>query len=114
VLVCGGIIILVFYLAQLVHPSYQFNDVNSGGYEVIRMVGGNLFESVFVAGLIVSSFASALSAQASAGRILYVMGRDTVLPKKLFAFFCLLITLNTNENLKLYSNVHFLYFMFYP
>jgi putrescine importer len=86
VLVCGGIFIVVSYLAQLVHPSYQFNDVNSGGYEVIRMVGGNLFESVFIAGLIVSSFASALSAQASAGRILYVMGRDSVLPKKIFGY----------------------------
>lgn len=86
VLVCGGIFIVVSYLAQLVHPSYQFNDVNSGGYEVIRMVGGNLFESIFVAGLIVSSFASALSAQASAGRILYVMGRDSVLPKRIFGY----------------------------
>ncbi|OLS33429.1 APC family permease [Bacillus sp. MRMR6] len=86
VLVCGGIFIVVSYLAQLIHPSYQFNDVNSGGYEVIRMVGGSLFESIFIAGLIVSSFASALSAQASAGRILYVMGRDSVLPKKIFGY----------------------------
>jgi putrescine importer len=86
VLICGGIFIVVSYLAQLVHPSYQYNDVNSGGYEVIRMVGGSLFESVFIAGLIVSSFASALSAQASAGRILYVMGRDSVLPKRIFGY----------------------------
>ena len=86
VLICGGIFIVVSYLAQLVHPSFQFKDVNSGGFEVIRMVGGDLFVSIFIAGLIVSSFASAVAAQASAARLLFVMGRDSVLPKKIFGY----------------------------
>lgn len=86
VLICGGIFIVVSYLAQLVHPSFQFEDVNSGGFEVIRMVGGDFFVSIFLAGLIVSSFASAVAAQASAARLLFVMGRDSVLPKKIFGY----------------------------
>ncbi|WHY92635.1 APC family permease [Neobacillus cucumis] len=86
VLICGGIFVVVSYLAQLVHPSFHFKDVNSGGFEVIRMVGGDLFVSIFIAGLIVSSFASAVAAQASAARLLFVMGRDSVLPKRIFGY----------------------------
>ncbi|MCM3571188.1 APC family permease [Neobacillus mesonae] len=86
VIVCGGIFLVVSYLAQLVHPSFKFEDVNSGGYEVVRMVGGNLFVSIFIAGLVVSSFASAIAAQASAGRLMFVMGRDSVLPQKIFGY----------------------------
>lgn len=40
--------------------------------------------SVFLIGLIVGQFTSGLSAQASASRLLFAMGRDGVLPKRLF------------------------------
>ncbi|MED4729278.1 amino acid permease [Aneurinibacillus migulanus] len=39
-----------------------------------------------LAGIITAQFASGLSAQASAARMLYAMGRDSVLPKRIFGF----------------------------
>jgi putrescine importer len=44
------------------------------------------FVVVFLAGLILAQFASGISAQASVGRLLYAMGRDRVLPPRIFGF----------------------------
>lgn len=47
-------------------------------------IGGNLFGAVFIAGLVIAQFASGLAAQASAGRLIYAMGRDGALPRRVF------------------------------
>ncbi|WP_148051404.1 APC family permease, partial [Pseudomonas protegens] len=52
--------------------------------EIARNIGGDLFVSIFLIGLIVGQFASGLSAQASGSRLLFAMGRDGVLPKCFF------------------------------
>jgi putrescine importer len=84
----GGIIfVIASYFTQLVHPDFNnFKDVDSAGFEIARQIGGNLFSSIFLAGIIVAQFASGISAQASASRLLYAMGRDAVFPKKVFGF----------------------------
>ncbi|WP_027416283.1 APC family permease [Aneurinibacillus terranovensis] len=86
-LIGGAIFIVSAYVTQLVHPNYNdFKDVNSAGFEIARQIGGNLFSSIFLAGIIIAQFASGISAQASASRLLYAMGRDAVLPKKVFGY----------------------------
>ncbi|WP_130907894.1 APC family permease [Pseudomonas sp. Sample_16] len=81
----GGLIFVgVSYFVQIAHPSFQFNSVDSAAYEIARNIGGDLFVSIFLIGLIVGQFASGLSAQASGSRLLYAMGRDGVLPKSFF------------------------------
>lgn len=82
----GGIIfIAASYFSQLVHPDYlHFSDVSSAGLDIAKEIGGNLFSALFLAGLIIAQFASGLSAQASASRLMYAMGRDGVFPKKVF------------------------------
>ncbi len=84
----GGLIFIgVSYLAHLVFPDYtQFKDLATAGDELAYMVGGNLFSAIFLAGLIIAQFTSGLSAQASASRLLYAMGRDSVLPKAIFGY----------------------------
>ncbi|WP_067845976.1 APC family permease [Alicyclobacillus mali (ex Roth et al. 2021)] len=83
----GGVIFIVAsYVGQLVHPSLTFSNVNSAAFEIARDIGGTLFSAVFLAGIIVAQFASGLSAQASAARLLYAMGRDGVLPRRTFAY----------------------------
>lgn len=47
-------------------------------------IAGDAVASLFLAGLVVAQFASGLAAQASGSRLLYAMGRDTVLPRKIF------------------------------
>lgn len=81
----GGLIFVgVSYFVQVAHPSFQFDNVDSAAYEIARNIGGDLFVSIFLIGLIVGQFASGLSAQASGSRLLFAMGRDGVLPKSFF------------------------------
>jgi putrescine importer len=83
-LIGGGIFIVVSYVTQLVHPGGVFADSASAASAIALQIGGQLFGAVFLAGLVVAQFASGLAAQASASRLLYAMGRDSVLPKAVF------------------------------
>jgi amino acid transporter len=85
-LIGGAIVVIAAYTVQLAHPGAAFKDPDSAAFEVARMVGGDIFVTVFLAGLILAQFASGISAQASVGRLLYAMGRDEVLPKRIFGF----------------------------
>ncbi|MEY8350303.1 amino acid permease [Bacillus cereus] len=88
VIACSGICyIVVSYLAHLIHPDYSsFKSLDTAAAEIARMIGGNLFNAVFLAGMVVTAFTSALASHASVSRILYAMGRDSVLPKTFFAY----------------------------
>ena len=83
-LIGGGIFVVVAYFTQLVHPGGVFNDSASAASEIALQIGGAFFGAIFLAGLVAAQFASGLAAQASASRLLYAMGRDSVLPKKVF------------------------------
>src|SRR6478736_562104 len=84
----GGLLfILVSYITQLVYPNYHsFKVVDSASFEIAAYIGGTLFSSVFLAGIITSTIASGISSHASASRLLYAMGRESMLPKRLFAY----------------------------
>lgn len=83
-LIGGGIFVVVAYFTQLVHPGGTFVDSSSAASEIALQIGGTLFGAIFLAGLVVAQFASGLAAQASASRLMYAMGRDSVLPKAVF------------------------------
>jgi putrescine importer len=85
-LIGGAIFVLAAYTMQLAHPGVEFKDTDSAAFEVAKMIGGDVFVTVFLAGLILAQFASGISAQASVGRLLYAMGRDEILPKRVFGF----------------------------
>ncbi len=80
----GGVFVLVGYVAQLVHPGSAFRDPDSAVFEIVTTIAGDAVASVFLAGLVVAQFASGLAAQASGSRLLYAMGRDAVLPRRVF------------------------------
>ncbi|MEU7051629.1 APC family permease [Streptomyces eurythermus] len=83
-LIGGGIFVAVAWATQLAHPGGTFDEPDSAAFEIARTIGGDLFSSVFLAGLVVAQFASGIAAQASTSRLLYAMGRDAVLPRRLF------------------------------
>lgn len=85
-LIGGGIFLIVTYSTQLVHPGGSFDDVDSAAFSIAKTIGGDLFSSLFLAGLIVTQFASGLAAQASVARLVYAMGRDSVFPKRVFGY----------------------------
>lgn len=65
-------------------PGGAFADSASAASEIALQIGGTFFGAVFLAGLVAAQFASGLAAQASASRLMYAMGRDSVLPKAVF------------------------------
>ncbi|WP_035351979.1 APC family permease [Fictibacillus gelatini] len=81
----GAFYIIGSYFLQLVWPDYQSIKNPEASYiEIGLYVGGNFLVSYMLAEGIISSFASAVASGTSASRILYAMGRERVLPARLF------------------------------
>jgi amino acid transporter len=86
-LVGGFMFISGSYLLQLIYPDFQsFQSPESAYLDIAMYVGGNLFTSIFVAIGLTAGFASAVASGTSASRILYAMGRENVLPEKVFGY----------------------------
>jgi amino acid transporter len=84
-LIGGAIFVVVTYVTTLVHEGGSFAHPDTAASDIALLIGGNLFAAVFLAGFIVTQFASGIAAQASAARLMYAMGRDGVLPRRVFS-----------------------------
>jgi amino acid transporter len=84
----GGIIfVLVSYFLQLYFPDIsRFKEPDAVLPEIALYVGGKLFQSIVLVSTTVAVLASGMAAHAGVSRILYVMGRDGVLPEKVFSY----------------------------
>ncbi|GGA64064.1 amino acid permease [Pseudoclavibacter endophyticus] len=83
-LIGGGIFVVVSYAVQLVHPGGVFDNADAAAFEIATRIGGAFFGAVFLAALVVAQFTSGIAAQAAGSRLLYAMGRDGVLPRRVF------------------------------
>lgn len=84
-LVGGLLFIVTAYIAGLVFPDFQhFTNTDSAPLDVMTRIGGGALFTFFTAAYIAGSFASAMTSQASVARILYAMGRDGQLPRRVF------------------------------
>lgn len=84
VLVGGLIFVLTAFVMQWVHPGAEFEAADTGGFEVLMVIGGSSFAGVVTIAMVVGTLASCVAVQASGSRLLFVMGRDGVFPKKFF------------------------------
>jgi putrescine importer len=85
--VLSGLIYFVLsYVSQLAFPSNQFEDVDSGSLDVMLAAGGQFLNVFFTAAYVAGCVGSALTSQASVSRILFAMGRDGILPRKVFGY----------------------------
>jgi putrescine importer len=76
---------LQIYLAQRVWPDYNaFPNLETAFYDVAERVGGKMLFNAIAAILFIACFGSAVAGQVGASRLLFSMGRDGVLPKKIF------------------------------
>jgi amino acid transporter len=82
--ICGVLFIVLSYASQIVFPSNTFENVDSGSLDVMKAAGGAFLAAFFTAAYVAGALGSALTSQASVARILYAMGRDGVLPRKVF------------------------------
>jgi amino acid transporter len=89
VLVCvvqTGICVLTVYLAALVWPDYRaYPDVNTAILDIGRTAGGPWMMAAITFVLLVAGLASALTGQAGASRLLFGMGRDGAISRRIFA-----------------------------
>lgn len=83
--IASGVIFFVLsYVSQLVFPSNEFTDVDSGALDVMVTAGGQFLDTFFTAAYVAGALGSAITSQASVARILYAMGRDGILPRRIF------------------------------
>jgi putrescine importer len=76
---------LQVYLAQRVWPDHStLQNAETAFMDVARIAGGSFLFSAYGVVLIVSSLACGLAGHVGAARLLYCMGRDEVIPKKVF------------------------------
>ena len=82
--VAGG---LQIYLGQRVWPDYTtFINTETAFMDVTRRVGGPMLFQALGIVLILACLGAGLTGQVGAARLLFGMGRDNVVPRKLFAY----------------------------
>ncbi|MDM5131884.1 APC family permease [Aeromonas piscicola] len=84
----GGIIfVVVSYCLQLYFPDLaRFKEPDAVLPEIALYVGGAFFQSVVLVCTTVAVLASGMAAHAGVSRILYVMGRDRMIPERVFGY----------------------------
>ncbi|MGH8483583.1 MAG: APC family permease [Pseudomonas sp.] len=82
----GGLIFIIvsFYIQSFFPTMDRFQDHEAALPEIALYVGGKLFQSIFICCTVINTLASGLASQTSVSRLLYVMGRDNVIPKRYF------------------------------
>ncbi|MED4074416.1 APC family permease [Priestia endophytica] len=86
-LIGGLLFVIATYFAQAIFPTFStFQNPDTAIVDVIKYAGGNFLNSLFVSVVLTSSVSSAIASGTSGARILYAMGRDNVLPKKVFGY----------------------------
>lgn len=78
---------LVAYLATSIFPDYtKFIQVETAINQVATIIGGQTLVTLICLAMIACGIAFAVDAQAGVSRLLYGMGRDEVIPKKIFTY----------------------------
>jgi putrescine importer len=86
-LIGGAIFIFTSYFIQLIFPTAaSFKDPEASSPEIAASMGGAIFHIFFLAAGLAGTLASGITSHASVSRLLYVMGRDNVLPGNLFGY----------------------------
>ncbi len=85
VAVAGVFFVSVTYVMQLLFPDVtQLEDIVGASPEIAKYVGGALFQAIFVGGYMMAVLGCGITQQLSAARLLYAMGRDGALPRRIF------------------------------
>lgn len=90
ILVCfiaGGLFILQTYLGQLIWPDYKtFSPVETAFSDIGRLIGGPALAYLIALLVVAQAWASGITSQASASRLMFGMARDGKLPHLVFGY----------------------------
>ena len=70
------------YLIQQMYPSFTFTHMDAAGFELMQIIGGGTLASIFTFVVIFSVLAQGMSSMTTVSRLLFVMGRSSLLPRK--------------------------------
>ncbi|RNB85032.1 APC family permease [Brevibacillus fluminis] len=77
----------ITYFMQLLFPDVSvFNEPDAASSEIAQKLGGMLFASIFIAITVTGNLVGGIAAQLSTSRLLFAMGRDNVIPKRIFGY----------------------------
>lgn len=80
----GAIFITLSFVLQLVHPGGKFANEDAAAWEIKILIGGHTYANIINFISVAGGLASCIALQASTARLMYVMGRDGVLPRPVF------------------------------
>lgn len=84
-LIAGVFFIAVAWVAHMAFPDVITGDgADTAAYAMLERIGGALLTGLFIATYVIGAMGSALASQASVARILYAMGRDGLIMKRVF------------------------------
>ncbi len=84
--VAGLFFVTVTYVMQVLFPDVaELGDIVGASPEMAKYIGGAAFQAIFVGGYMMAVLGCGITQQMSAARLLYAMGRDGALPKRLFS-----------------------------
>ena len=82
---CGCLFIMISWAAQLIIPDENdITDPDSAAFQIMGLTAGRWLEIFFLVAYLAGCFGAAVAAQVGVTRVLYAMGRDGVLPRKVF------------------------------
>ena len=86
VTILGGLLFIALaMLSNLIFPDFTaYSSIDAASLDVMAAAGGEFLVNFFTAAYVAGCFASVIASQATVSRILFAMGRDGVLPKRLF------------------------------
>ncbi|WP_332628434.1 APC family permease [Halalkalibacter flavus] len=84
--IVGVLHLVTSYFIQLIVPNFTFQNPDSAALELVSVVGGSLLSSFFITVLIAAIFTQGLASVTAVSRLLFVMGRDSILPNKFFGY----------------------------
>ncbi|GAA4980705.1 APC family permease [Kitasatospora paranensis] len=84
VVAAGAIFLVLSFLLQLVHPGGEFKNEDAAAWDIKRLIGGETYANIVNFISLAGGIASCIALQASTARLMYAMGRDGVLPRRVF------------------------------
>ncbi|SFC69893.1 APC family permease [Bacillus sp. UNCCL81] len=86
--IIGGILFIAStYFAQSIYPNFtSFKDPDSAAVDIFMYVGGNILNSFFLSVTVTAAISSAVASGGSGARVLYAMGRENILPNRIFGY----------------------------
>lgn len=82
--IAAALYITISYLTQIAYPNFSFENSDTAAFELVQLVGGNVLSALFTTVLIVAIFTQGVSSVTSVTRFLYALGRESILPEKVF------------------------------